>query len=140
MSSKTSPIYVSAVVFRNARGEVLCVRKRGTAVFMFPGGKPEEGESPRQAAVREVAEELGMAVPADSLALIDAYLAPAANEAGRDVHATVFASDHHIDQADIQLTAEIEEYAWVDPHPHANNSMELAPLLTEHVFPRLTQH
>ncbi|WP_273367773.1 NUDIX hydrolase [Corynebacterium massiliense] len=140
MSLEASPIYVSAVVFRNTRGEVLCVRKRGTTAFMFPGGKPEEGESAQQAALREVAEELGMAVPADSLALIDAYLAPAANEAGRDIHATVFASTHLVNEEDIQLTAEIEEYAWVDPSPDAGHSVHLAPLLEKHVFPRLTQH
>ncbi|MGP9650592.1 NUDIX domain-containing protein [Glutamicibacter sp. AOP38-B1-38] len=40
-------------------GQVLAVRKRGTATFMVPGGKPEPGESPLDAGVREVSEELG---------------------------------------------------------------------------------
>ena len=44
---------------RRARdGHVLTVRKRGTSMFMFPGGKPEAGESPVEAGVREVREEL----------------------------------------------------------------------------------
>ncbi len=54
----------------NDAGAVLCVR-RGASTFAstahrweFPGGKIEPGETPAQAAVREVREELGMAVRA----------------------------------------------------------------------------
>ena len=47
------PIRVSAVVIRDADGRVLTVRKRGTSMFMFPGGKPDPGERPVDAAVRE---------------------------------------------------------------------------------------
>jgi len=46
-------IRVSAVVLRNAAGEVLTVRKRNTSRFMLPGGKPDPGETPAETAVRE---------------------------------------------------------------------------------------
>lgn len=39
-----SLIHVSAVVLRDAEGRVLMVRKRGTGMWMNPGGKPEAGE------------------------------------------------------------------------------------------------
>ena len=54
-------VYVSAVAIRNERGLVLTVRKTGASGYMMPGGKPDPGETPLGAAVREVTEELGFA-------------------------------------------------------------------------------
>src|SRR5699024_12503413 len=73
-------IHVSAVVFRDAQGQVLTVRKRGTEKFMFPGGKPELGESALDTAIREVKEEIGIGVEPKQLTQIGVYEAPAANE------------------------------------------------------------
>ena len=57
---------VAAAMIVNDAGAVLCVR-RGASKFAstahrweFPGGKIEPGETPAQAAVREIREELGM--------------------------------------------------------------------------------
>lgn len=53
--------------------EVLLGRKRtglGVGKVVAPGGKLELGETPRQAAVREVLEEVGIAIVADELSLI----------------------------------------------------------------------
>ncbi|MDH3061643.1 NUDIX domain-containing protein, partial [Gordonia alkanivorans] len=55
---ESAVIRVSAVVLRDSTGAVLTVRKRGTTRFMFPGGKPEPGESALQTAIRECREEL----------------------------------------------------------------------------------
>ncbi|MGQ3382671.1 NUDIX hydrolase [Glutamicibacter sp. TV12E] len=76
-------ITVSAVIIRNVVGQVLTVRKRGTTLFMFPGGKPELGESPIDAAVREVSEELGVNLDPALLRLVGTFTAPAANEEGK---------------------------------------------------------
>src|SRR5690606_39457168 len=61
----TAVIRVSAVVLRDGAGRVLTGRKRGTARFMFPGGKPEPGETPAQTAVRETREERGVELDGD---------------------------------------------------------------------------
>lgn len=61
---------VSAALILNSDGAVLCV-KRGASKFQstahkweFPGGKIEAGETPAQAAVREIREELELHVEA----------------------------------------------------------------------------
>lgn len=134
MSAETEPIRVCAVVFRDARGRVLSVRKRGTSPFMLPGGKPEPGETPRETAVREVCEEIGTLIDASSLTPLATFLASAANEAGRDVEGTIFTCDEPINP---QPAAEIEEITWVDPRNPADAGVDLAPLLETKVFPAL---
>jgi len=124
-------INVSAVIIRNEAGQVLTVRKRGTTLFMFPGGKPELGESAIDAAVREVSEELGVNLNPALLRLVGTFTAPAANEAGHSVQATVF--EHPLVPIGEPL-AEIEELQWIDPAAQLD---ELAPLLKDVVFPAL---
>ena len=124
-------IVVSAVVMRDAGGRVLNVRKRGTAMLMLPGGKPEPGETAEQTAIREFAEELGAALDPALLRSLGEFRAAAANEPGRDVVARVF--EHpYIDG--VVANAEIEHLEWVDP---SSDRADLAPLNTEHVFPAL---
>jgi 8-oxo-dGTP diphosphatase len=114
-------IRVAAAVVLDAGGRMLVVRKRGTAMFMQPGGKLMAGESALDAIRREVAEELGVA--AVSVRSLGRHVAEAANEPGHTVEADVF---------DVELAgepraaAEIDEIAWVDP---ANpGDIPLAPL------------
>lgn len=127
----TPTINVSAVIFRNRTGQVLTVRKAGTELFQFPGGKPEPGENARQAAVREVAEELGVELAGAALKELGTFDAPAANEAGYAVSATVFSYPYEVSA---QASHEIAELAWVNPHAP---DKPLAPLLAEEVFPAL---
>lgn len=58
------PVSVAIIV---DQGKVLMARRRakeGELSWVFPGGAIEAGESPEQAAVREVAEETGLQVEA----------------------------------------------------------------------------
>jgi 8-oxo-dGTP pyrophosphatase MutT (NUDIX family) len=57
MMSRTIDI-VTAVI-RDPAGRMLVVRKRGSAMFMKPGGKRETGEDDLTALARELDEELG---------------------------------------------------------------------------------
>ncbi|MGG5171751.1 NUDIX hydrolase [Pseudarthrobacter sp. J1738] len=125
-------IVVSAVCVFDEQGRLLTVRKRGTEKFMHPGGKPETGETAAQAASRELQEEVGISIPAEDLELLDVWLADAANEAATDIQATVFTAPGTWSAT---ASAEIAELRWLDldaPLPD-----DLAPLLTDHVLPRL---
>ena len=66
----TPSLNVAAALILAPDGAVLCVR-RGASRYAstahkweFPGGKIEPGETPAQAAVREVREELGLTIEA----------------------------------------------------------------------------
>ena len=125
-------IHVSAVVFRDVNDKVLTVRKRGTEKFMFPGGKPELGESALDTAIREVKEEIGIGVEPKQLTQIGVFEAPAANEAKHTVVATVFTYDG--DTIEPQMAAEIAELSWVSPD---QPDVVLAPLLADFDFPAI---
>lgn len=126
-------ITVSAVVLRSDDGAVLTVRKRGTARFMLPGGKPEPGETVAGAAVRECAEELGVRIDAARLRVLGRWTAAAANEDGWLVDATVY---EHPPVGAVRAGGEIAELRWSDPAAPGTGG-DVAPLLTEHVFPAL---
>ena len=124
-------IRVSAVVMRDEHGRVLNVRKRGTAMLMLPGGKPESGETPNQTAAREFEEELGVSLDPRHLVFLGEFRSAAANEAGFDVVAHVY---EHPFVDGVTTKAEIEHLEWVDPR---TDRADIAPLNTEHVFPAL---
>ncbi|MDO4606119.1 MAG: ASCH domain-containing protein [Bowdeniella nasicola] len=128
------PIYTAAVVFQRDDGAILTARKRGTSRFMLVGGKPEPGESPRQAAVREASEEVNIVLDADAYEFLGMWQTAAANEAGRDVHGTVFRARKPL-AASPTPAAEIEEVRWLEPHGALPDN--LAPLLATRVLPAL---
>ena len=130
-------IRVSAVVLRDRRGRILMVRKRGTSMWMNPGGKPEPGESATECAVREVAEELGLSLDVECLVRLGEFAAPAANEKGFTVVADVFDWPTAI-PADVQPTAEIEETRWVTTDDLGDET--LAPLFVDHIVPAIGLH
>jgi len=130
-------IVVSAVCVFDDAGRLLTVRKRGTGMFMHPGGKPEPGETAVQAAARELAEEVGIVLHPQELELMGVWIADAANEAATDIEATVFLAP-----GTWQATpaAEIAEIRWLDITGAAEGRdfpQDLAPLLTDHILPLL---
>lgn len=127
--------FVVSLVLLNDAGALLVVRKRGTSVFMQPGGKVEPGETHRQAAVREASEELGIDLDPDALALLGTWTAAAANEPGLVLGSDVFTAPLVGEPA---ASGEIEEIRWVAlSDADALAAQPLAPLLTEHVIPAL---
>jgi len=68
----------AGVLFRDADGRVLLVKPSYKAGWDIPGGYVEPGESPKDAARREVLEELGIEPPIGRLLVVD--WAPHPNE------------------------------------------------------------
>src|SRR6266545_4601620 len=66
-----TPRMAAGVLFRDAAGRVLLVKPSYKAGWDIPGGYVEPGESPKQAARREVLEELGIEVPIGRLLVVD---------------------------------------------------------------------
>jgi 8-oxo-dGTP diphosphatase len=97
-------------VIRDEAGRMLVVRKRGTAIFMKPGGKREPGEDDLTALARELDEEIGCRLTGATL--LGAFEAPAANEPGFTVRSATYLATV---EGEIAARAEIEELAWIDP-------------------------
>jgi 8-oxo-dGTP diphosphatase len=120
----TQPIIdIVTAVIRDDAGRMLVVRKRGTAIFMKPGGKREPGEDDITALARELDEELGCRLV--KAELLGRFEAPAANEAGFTVKAATYLATV---EGEIGVRAEIEEMAWIDIA--APGAVRLAPLMT----------
>lgn len=119
----TQPVIdIVTAVIRDAAGRMLVVRKRGSAMFMKPGGKREAGEDDLTALARELDEELGCRLV--SAQLLGDFQAPAANEPGFTVRAATYLA---VVEGAVAVRAEIEELAWIDPA--AAGDLPLAPLM-----------
>jgi 8-oxo-dGTP pyrophosphatase MutT (NUDIX family) len=69
---------------------LLCVRSRGREAFYVPGGKPEPGEDDVTALTREIAEELGIALVAETIRPHGIFEAPADGKPGSSVRIETF--------------------------------------------------
>ena len=133
-------IKVCAVVVQDPEGRLLCVRKKGSQFFMQPGGKPEAGETSQHTIIREVREELGVEIKENSLRFLGVHSAPAANENGFTVQATLFS--HPYTQAFASITtgrAEIAEVAWLSLDDATQRPHVIAPLMRERILPAIAR-
>lgn len=62
------------VIIKSEQGNILLVKPNYKPTWQFPGGGVESFEDPKDAAVRELAEELGLRIRRDDLQLIDSVL------------------------------------------------------------------
>ncbi|MFM2481365.1 NUDIX hydrolase [Celerinatantimonas sp. YJH-8] len=112
--------------------KILLTRSYGKTLFYLPGGKREAGESDQQALLREIQEELSVALQADSLRYAQTFRSQADGKAeGIDVQLTCY-----FGQADglPQASSEIEQLAWVD-----SSNQQLCSLAALQVFHWLKQ-
>lgn len=122
-------ILIAAAVLVGPDGRTLVVRKRGTRIFMQPGGKIEPSETSAAALAREVREELGLEIDLDAATYLGRFSAPAAHEP-----ATVVAEVFRLPiTVEVAPQAEIEEVRWIDPE--APGAIELAVLSRDHILP-----
>ncbi|MFC3960899.1 NUDIX hydrolase [Nocardia jiangsuensis] len=87
-------------------GRVLCARPRGKDVFYVPGGKREPGESDEQTLLREIDEELTVALLPESLRHIGTYQAA---DGAALVRMACYTAAY---RGTITASAEIAEVAW----------------------------
>lgn len=123
-------IRIVAAIATNERGDMLLVRKRGTASFMLPGGKRARGETALAALARECDEELGCVPDPASCRSLGTFRAPAAHEEGFTVEAELFAASL---TGEPRPSGEIEALAWIDPD--ASIPYSLALLARDHALP-----
>ncbi|MGY0003845.1 NUDIX hydrolase [Micromonospora sp. I033] len=92
-------------------GRVLSTRSRGRAVWYLPGGKREPGETDLATLVREIAEELAVAVLPGSAVPVGVFTAQAdGHPAGTLVRMTCYAADY---RGTLRPASEIAELAWL---------------------------
>lgn len=127
---KPAVLRIAAAVVVDPAGRSLLVRKRGSGVFMQPGGKIEAGESALDALTRELREELALVVDPAETEYIGSYRAVAANEENTVVRAEVF----FVQTAETPVAAaEIDELLWVERLDEI--SVEVAPLSRDSLLP-----
>lgn len=125
-------LHIAAACLFDPAGRLLLVRKRGTRMFMLPGGKREHAETPLQALLRELDEELSLQLTASALTTLGHFNEVAANEPDTRVAADIFRG---VLAHPVQPAAELEELRWLSAgEPHGD---DLAPLLRHHVLPRI---
>jgi 8-oxo-dGTP diphosphatase len=96
---------------RLENGKVLSTRSRGKDAYYLPGGKREAGESDTQTLLREIREELTVAVRPESIAHLGTYEAQAhGHPDGVMVRMTCYTGDY---EGTLAPSSEIEEIAWL---------------------------
>lgn len=115
-------IRIAAGLIVDGAGRVLVVRKRGTQTFMQAGGKIEPHESPCDALIRELEEELGLRLEPHIPEYLGQFVAEAANELKCKVKAEVFYLQ--VDSS-VSASGEIEETVWIAAN---DDTLPLAPL------------
>lgn len=121
---------VAKVVVRSDKGNVLLAKSSYKKSWQMPGGGVENGESPEEAAIRETQEELGLALPIDSLTIKGTIY-----KKDEEILFVIFESNHRISE-DIELKAqasEITNFKFID-------IAQAAPLLSDYYADFWDQH
>ena len=92
-------------------GKLLLVRVRDNALWYLPGGTMEEGESAESALIREVREELGVALDPASVRPARSLIGPAYGREGL-VELVCFTARWN---GDLMAQAEVSDFDWLGP-------------------------
>jgi 8-oxo-dGTP diphosphatase len=96
---------------RVENGRILCARPRGKDVFYIPGGKREGAESDLQVLLREISEELTVALRPETVRYVATY--EAAQPDGQLDRVAVRMSCYTGDYSGtLAASSEIDELAW----------------------------
>jgi 8-oxo-dGTP diphosphatase len=102
------PVFVDTVAWVLLQnGSILCARPRGKDIFYVPGGKREGAETDLQTLVREIAEELTVALLPETVAHVGTYEADQPD--GAIVRMSCYTGGY---AGTLAASSEIEELAW----------------------------
>lgn len=114
-------------------GKHLLERSKGKKYFIEPGGSIEKEETPKQALVRELKEELNIDVQEEDLAPFGTFYADAAGQEHLIVRMDVFMVSKW--QGQIKPGAEVEELAWIGKE--VPPGMKVGSIFEHEIHPRL---
>jgi len=112
-------------------GKLLINRKKGTNLFLLPGGKPKKGESVINCLIREIKEEHKVRLIKEGISLIGEYEDIAANEPNTLISIRVYGGDIKDEPVP---SSEIEEQRWFGIK---DNTKILSPVLKNYILPEL---
>ena len=93
-------------------GKILSTRSKGKTTYYIPGGKRENGESDKQTLIREVLEELSIAIIPNTVAYIGTFSAQSDGEKkGIHVIMTCYKAKYF---GDLKANSEIDEIRWLN--------------------------
>jgi 8-oxo-dGTP diphosphatase len=93
-------------------GQILSSRSRGKIKFYIPGGKREKGESDEQTLIREIKEELSVAIVPNTATYIGTFSAKSdGSKKGIQVSMTCYKAKYI---GHLKASSEIEEIKWLN--------------------------
>lgn len=115
----------AVIILEDDQQKALIVKANYKAHWTFPGGMIDAGETPKQAAVREIYEEVGLTIDADSVQF--GWMAARHSEIA-DTYQFIFKAQLRPEQTrDIILqTSEIDDWCLVSKEDVLSNNMDYA--------------
>lgn len=94
------------------KGKILSTKSKGKTKYYIPGGKRENGESDEQTLMREIAEELSVAIIPNTAEYIGTFSAQSDGEKeGINVIMTCYKAKY---SGTLKANSEIEEIKWLN--------------------------
>ena len=108
----TARVFIDTVAWvRLENGRILCARPRGKGIFYIPGGKREGAESDLQTLLREITEELTVALLPETVTHVGTYEAdqPDSHPDRAVVRMSCYTGEY---SGTLAASSEIAELAW----------------------------
>lgn len=123
----------AGIIIRDRK--LLVERSRGKEYFKAPGGKIEDGETPKVALIRELAEEFRISLNEEDLEEFGVFCHPAAGQENKSLCMEVFIVKSW--EGEIAPDNEVEEVRWLTSH--VPGDIKVGSIFEHEVIPRLKE-